>query len=433
MLFGIQGRMKRAALYLCYYNITEPLVQTQVVTYLRELARRGFEIHLLTFEKERLDPSEVSRIREELRSEGIEWYALRYHRWPSLPATLYDIARGAAKALRVSIRHQIPLVHGRSHVGAVMGLPVKWLRGVKLLFDVRGLLGDEQADAGRWARNGFKYRLTKLMERVLFRKADMLVVLTKTIKTDLVRGETSLRQRADDIEIIPCCVDARLFERDAGRRLACRRALGWDGKRVLVYVGKLGTWYLADEMARFFAAARLEDNAFFLQILTQSDPSPMKRALDAAGVPADAYEIGFVPPQEVPGRLEAADAGISFIRACYSKRASCPTKVSEYLAAGLPVVSTTGIGDCDEILVRPNLGVTIERLDEGEYRRAARVLIALLDDPATPGACRDFANRDLSLDAVGGPRYAAVYGRLLEPAAAGSPLEASQSSASRRD
>jgi len=424
--------MKRAALYLCYYNITEPLVQTQVVAYLRELARRGFEIHLLTFEKERLDPSEGSQIREGLRRAGIEWYALRYHGWPSLPATLYDIARGAAKALSVSIRHQIPLIHGRSHVGAAMGLPAKWLRGAKLLFDVRGLLGDEHADAGRWARDGLKYRLTKFMERVLFRKADMLVVLTKTIKADLVPREPALRQRADDIEIIPCCVDTRLFEPDASRRLACRRALGWDGKRVLAYVGKLGTWYLAEEMARFFAVARLEDDAFFFQVLTQSDPSPMKRALEAAGVPANAYEIGFALPRDVPGRLGAADAGISFYRGGYSKRATCPTKVSEYLAAGLPVVSTVGIGDCDEILVRPNLGVIIEPLDEGGYRRAARALMALLEDPATPGACRDFANRNLSLHAVGGPRYAAVYGRLLE-AVAGPSLEASPSSISHRN
>src|SRR6266404_631077 len=296
MLFGIQGRMKRAALYLCYYNIMEPLVQTQVVTYLRALALSGFEIHLLTFEKERLDPSEASRIREELRREGIEWYALRYHGWPSLPATLYDIVRGAAKVLAVSVRHQIPLLHGRSHVGAAMGLPAKWLRGAKLLFDVRGLLADEHADAGRWAKDGLKYRLTKLMERVLFREADMLVVLTKRIKADLVPREPHLRQRTDDIEIIPCCVDTRLFEPNAGRRLASRRALGWDGKRVLAYVGKLGTWYLAEEMARFFAVARLEDSTFFFQVLTQSDPSPMKRALEAAGVPPISYDIGFRPP-----------------------------------------------------------------------------------------------------------------------------------------
>jgi hypothetical protein len=30
--------MKSAALYLCHYNITERLVQTQVIAYLRDLA-----------------------------------------------------------------------------------------------------------------------------------------------------------------------------------------------------------------------------------------------------------------------------------------------------------------------------------------------------------------------------------------------------------
>src|SRR5712692_8742171 len=128
MLVGAQSRMRRAALYICYYNITEPLVQTQVVAYLRELARSGFEIHLLTFEKERLTRPRRLSIREKLRRDGIQWYSMRYHAWPSLPATLYDIARGSVKALALSSRHGIPLVHGRSHVGAAMALPLKWLR-----------------------------------------------------------------------------------------------------------------------------------------------------------------------------------------------------------------------------------------------------------------------------------------------------------------
>jgi glycosyltransferase involved in cell wall biosynthesis len=405
--------MRRAVLYICYYNIAEPLVQTQVVAYMRELAQQGFEIHLLTFEKQRLARSEWSRIREKLRREGIAWYTLRYHSWPSLPATLYDIARGSVRALALCTKHGISLVHGRSHVGAAIAWSVKLLRGAKLLFDVRGLLADEYADVGHWTREGVKYRLTKALEGVLFRQADALIVLTEAIKVDLVATGPVQLERARDIQVIPCCVPVERFAANERLRQAERRRRGWEGRRVLAYVGKLGTWYLVEEMARFFAVARREDSRFFFQVLTQSEPSSMRQALGNVGVSPEAFDIRCVEPEEVPRVLCAADAGVSFIRSCYSKRSSSPTKVGEYLAAGLPVISTQGIGDCDEILARPNLGVVVERHDEAEYRQATRALLRLLEDPVTPVLCREFAQRELSLTGIGGPRYASVYKRLL--------------------
>lgn len=412
MLVGVERRMRRAALYICYYNITEPLVQTQVVVYLRELARSGFEIHLLTFEKERLTQPHRLAIREKLLSDGIQWYPMRYHAWPSLPATFYDIVRGSVRALVLCARHRILLVHGRSHVGAAMAFPVKWLRRAKLLFDVRGLLADEYVDAGHWVRDGVKYRLTKAAERFLFRKADALIVLTEALKADLVSAELAPGDRTRDIEVIPCCVSVERFVREVGQRQAERLRRGWDGRRVLAYVGKLGAWYLVEEMAQFFAIARQEDSRFFLQVLTQSDPYPMRRALEAEGVPVDAYDIGCVEPMEIPVVLSAADAGISFRVTSRASLGVSPAKVAEYLAAGLPVVSTQGIGDCDAILARQNLGVMIGRLDEAEFRRATRELLRLLDDPATPALCHEFAERELSLSRIGGPRYVAVYERL---------------------
>ena len=416
--------MRRAALYICYYNITEPLVQTQVVAYLRELARRGFEIHLLTFEKERLTRADRLSIRERLLREGIRWYPIRYHAWPSLPATLYDIARGSVRALALCSRYRIPLVHGRSHVGAAMAWPVKWLRGAKLLFDVRGLLADEYVDAGHWVGDSTKYRLTKAAEQLLFRKADALVVLTEALKADLVSAESAPGSRARDIEVIPCCVSVDRFAREAGQRQAERLRRGWDGRRVLAYVGKISTWYLVEEMARFFRIAHQEDSRFFLQVLSQSDAYPVRRALAAAGVPVGAYDIGYVEPAEIPMALSAADAGISFRVASKGSLGVSPAKVAEYLAAGLPVVSTRGIGDCDAILVRPNLGILIERLEEAEYRRAARALLRLLEDPATPALCREFAGRELSLERIGGPRYASVYERLCGNVSQDSRVEA---------
>lgn len=401
------------ALYICYLGLDEPLVATQVRPYLRELAARGHHMVLLTFETAWRDAAATAALRAQLATEGIAWHALRYHRRPSLPATLYDIARGVMAGFVLAGRHQVDLLHGRSHVGAAIALPLGRLLGVPFVFDVRGLLPDEYADAGHWRRGGLKYRLGKAMERVFFRHAAALVVLTETVRADLEAEDGPLAARHPaDVAVIPCCVDLARSPWDERARAALRDGRGWSDRRVIVYVGKLGMWYLDAEMVRFFAAALRHDPRSFLQVLTVSPAEALRRTLAEAGVREDAYDVRAVPPAEVPALLHAADAGLSFIKPCASKRSSSPTKVGEYLAAGLPVVSTAGIGDCDRQLAGGR-GVLLEALDEAACEEGARALTRLLDDPATRARCRAYAEAELSLARTGGPRYAAVYARAL--------------------
>ena len=52
-------------LYLCYFGLREPLVQTQVLPYLRQLAGQGIGVCLLTFEpggKDRWPEEEKERM-----------------------------------------------------------------------------------------------------------------------------------------------------------------------------------------------------------------------------------------------------------------------------------------------------------------------------------------------------------------------------------
>ncbi len=184
--------MRRATLYICYYHITEPLVETQVIAYLRELARQGFEVHLLTFERESLSFERCKIIRAAMKRDGIYWHSLRYHQRPSLPATVFDIANGTWAALRICQKHKIGLVHARSHVAAAMAMNVKRLLRCRFLFDIRGLLAEEYVDAGHWIEGGIKYRLTKCMEQQFYRNADAFIVLTHRIKSELIDRELKL-------------------------------------------------------------------------------------------------------------------------------------------------------------------------------------------------------------------------------------------------
>src|SRR5437763_188856 len=285
------------SLYICYFGLREPLVQTQVLPYLRELVAGGVKMSLLTFEPRRWDGAEW---RERLRAEGIKWHVLPYHKRPTLPATLYDVVRGAFRAATIARREGIDLFHGRSHVGAAIGALAKRMSGARLIFDFRGFLAEEYVDSGNWRAGGILYRLTKAAERWLLRAADGVVFLTESARQAL----------PVPVEVIPCCVDVSRFGAVVGHAHA-----------VYVYAGALGGYYLVDEMAQLIAAARA-----FALILTQSAPEPMIAALQREGVSG---EVMSVPPDDVPRHLCAADVALLLVRPSPARRAQSPTKFAE--------------------------------------------------------------------------------------------------------
>ena len=150
-----------------------------------------------------------------------------------------------------------------------------------------------------------------------------------------------------------------------------------------------------------------------VEILTQSDPEIIRKPLKAHGMCDHDSLIRKVLPDQIPAYLSAADLAVSFIKPSYSKLASSPTKIPEYLIAGLPVVCNSGIGDCDEVIRDDKVGVLIDTFAESAYLKALESAVALRSDPATPGRCVECAARRFDLTSVGGPRYRRLYERVM--------------------
>src|SRR5207248_8485886 len=80
----------------------------------------------------------------------------------------------------------------------------------------------------------------------------------------------------------------------------------------LVYAGAVTGLYLLDEIARFFlAVCELRPDAF-LRILTVGDVREAAGRLESLGVARSRFVIGSARPEEVPGYLRNARAGLSF-------------------------------------------------------------------------------------------------------------------------
>lgn len=405
-------------LYLCYFGVREPLVQTQVLPYLRQLISGGIDVSLLTFEPllhQRWTTRELAEEQMRLAREGIEWSYLPYHKRPSLPATAYDIAAGAQAALRLAKHHKIDVLHARGHVPAAMAALVKPRIGGRMIFDIRGFMPEEYTDAGVWPEGGHLYRWTKRAEKRLFAAADAFVVLTEQARHLLFPGCTDRDAAGRPIEVIPCCVDPqRFYAAKSISRDEVRRELNLIGRRVIVYVGALGGWYLTNEMAGFLATAYKQDAATFSLILTQSPSELIKQRLRNSGMSTDDYLVREVSPKDVPSYLKAADMAISFIKPCYSKLSSSPTKIAEYLASGLPVITTAGIGDLDEIIEGDRVGVVIKEYTAQAYLQALGEVDALGKEKNLAERCRASAHNRFDLEKVGGERYRRLYRCLLD-------------------
>jgi glycosyltransferase involved in cell wall biosynthesis len=112
--------------------------------------------------------------------------------------------------------------------------------------------------------------------------------------------------------------------------------------------------------------------------------------------------------------LAASTFAICFCHPKPSLIASSPTKIGEYLAAGLPVVSGPDVGDTDTILREREAGIVVESFDDATYERATQQMLALAGEPGIRERCRAVAQSVFSLDEVGIPRYDALYREIAE-------------------
>jgi glycosyltransferase involved in cell wall biosynthesis len=396
-------------LYVCYLGIREPLVHAQVLPYLRELADGGVRVSLLTFEpdlKKRWNRDSIAEWKDRLQRQGIHWHLMAYHRRPTLPATLYDIAAGAWRAAAIARREHIGIFHGRSHVGATIAMLARRLRGGRAIFDIRGLLADEYVESGRWRADGNPAKLVKRAERWLCRSADGIVILTERARETLF-GDASARARP--IEVIPCCVDLSRFIASTLDRDRVRRELGVSDRLVCVHAGPMGGAYVAAETAAFLAAARAADPRVFALVLTPSEPASIAGELERAGLSTRDYRLLYSPPEDVPRYLAAADVGLALVHPGFARHAASPTKVAEYLASGVPVISTAGVGDLDSWLEQAGVGVLLPRLDRAAFNEAFAAVCVLRHDPDLSERCRREARLHYDLRTVGGPRYRRLY------------------------
>lgn len=400
-------------MFVTYNGLLDPLGPSQILAYLERL-HPIWPVHILSFERPGPlgKPGAVAEMEARLRRQGIAWTRRRYHKFPSLPATSWDVLQGVRALRRILVSEDVGLVHARGYIPATIAL--RATRRYPMLFDIRGLQAEEYVDGGVWKEGGLKYRLAKRAENEMFARAAGAVVLTKAI-APYAAARFAEQGRNPPMEIIPCCVDPQAFDFDPDRRDELRRRLGVAaGTALFVYTGSLGTWYLPGEMARFVRTFReVTGRVVHLLWLLNNAPEIARQASRDAGLADDEITVLSAPAAEVTRYLSAADAAVALIRPCFSKRSSSPTKYAEALAVGLPLLISREVGDGADIEAREGAVAVGYPIDAAAMEDAARRLARLMEKPRA--YFRALAREMFDVDTVALPAYRRLYKKICLP------------------
>jgi glycosyltransferase involved in cell wall biosynthesis len=271
----------------------------------------------------------------------------------------------------------------------------------KIIFDLHGAYPEEVLYSHgrlRWVKafvDGIDAQEAKLV-----RLADLLVSQSEDMFRHL---ELKHNLQLDNKVLYQCGVDTEIFNYRADHRLEVRAelALGEDDI-VLVYLGGLHRWQLVDSVFaifREFVKFRPPKSAKLLVLTGESAHGVMLNA-ERHGIAADEIRVLSVAHGDVPRYLSACDFGFLLREDTTLNRVACPTKLGEYLACGVPVVTST-IARHWRWTDGESRAVCM--VDHEDPAVAATQLTSFLDqrgwciDDTTREACRSLAMRSLSM------------------------------------
>lgn len=360
-------------LYLTYDGLSDPLGQSQVLTYLSGLRKLGHEITIISSEK-RTNPELITNIRKRLQATGIKWINVSYTKNPPILSTVYDVLRMYRVAAQELTTGHYDIIHCRSYITSLIGLWLKKKFGTKFVFDMRGFYADERIDGGMWNQKKIIYRLIyrffKRKEAQFLTSADYTICLTQDARKE-IHSWRSVPGQPIPIQVIPCCADSNLFtilQLPDEKKTAWKKELGVkEGEFILTYVGAVGTWYMLDEMLDFFNRLLLKYSTAKFLFITHEDPRYIQSAALHKGIPSENIIVKRANHNEVPELLSLSDLSIFFIKPVYSKKASSPAKHGEIMSMGIPIVCNSNIGDTERIIRETGTGSIVRSFSNEDY------------------------------------------------------------------
>jgi len=317
----------------------------------RALTAGGHQVRIATYHLGRDMPGITTD-----RTVRIPWYG-KLAAGPSWHKPYLDILLFAT-ALRAARRMRPDLIHAHLHEGAFLGVFLKKLLGVPLLFDCQGSLTGELADHGFAREGSLLSRFFAGLEGWINRNADAIITSSGAGRDDLVgkwgvpaRKVTTLMDGVDTAVFRP-------YPRDEVRR---RLGIALDVPLV-VFLGVLNRYQGIDLLLSAMVILKSQGSPVRFLVMGFPEGGYREKAREL-GVHDMVTFTGRIDYNKAPAYLSAGDLAVS----PKVSLTEANGKLFNYMACGLPTVAfdtpvnreilgETGVyvryGDAEDLAVR---------------------------------------------------------------------------------
>lgn len=390
-------------LFIADSSRLNPILQSQGLPLLEYLNRKGFYCSFISFELNNCTTSNSFENRNRDYQKFINFYQVQLKSNNYVPKWFLYYFKGFYKVLKIVIKENIRTLHARSLPPAIISYFIKlfFFPRINLIYDNRGVFIDELILTGQWKPGSIKVKIFRLLERLVLKKAEQIVVVSYYFKKFLLSNWGNVIQNIEaKIIVIP---NRTSIEFNSDQEVLSNK----NHKEIIcVYSGSAAPWQNIPQLKNFIESSLRRNPLINIRIFTY-EKKLFEENLGEV-INSNRFFIDRIEPEKIYYNLIHANFGLLIRENHLVNNVSSPLKFGEYLAAGLPIIISEGIGDTEEIVNVYKIGVVVRNND---FQLALDKMIDLLNDKEVYSRClmvaRKFFNIRKSFE-----QYFSIYNKL---------------------
>ncbi len=357
-------------------SIFNPIIRTQGLPLYKELSKYN-SIIFLTFEKS----SEFNKYKQFITNlELLNNLKFRYIllKKSILPSFILTFFKGFKILKNIVKCNQIDIIHSRSLLPAILaGLIKAFNRNIKVVFDIRGLVIEEEILKGSISKISAKYYFLILGEKFALKKADVFVCVSSKMK----KYFQNYKKIDKKIFVIP----NRAIIKDQFFNLNKKN----NGVIRAIYSGSMAIWQKPEYLNRLQEVIIINNLPIELTVFTY------QRKIAEQMLDPRIKIVSGEDYQSINQFWQEYDFAILLRDNILINNVASPLKFAEYLANGLPILISEGIGDYSDLVRVEKLGVVVS---EEQLEKGLKEMLKLLKSEDMRKKCFDYAVKNLNIN-----------------------------------